>query len=196
MYWFLFLGLRLISFWMPLIIRNKSHLISVSKFNLPLIGTFYVTHAARALQSHDQSGEGIKLWITYILFWPHKDMAGIPGWVISPMPGPPPRQHKHERQYTLSTHSVIPTRRIWNDDYDGQMIFGNLGGLKFPDICLTGEEKRRKNLTQETCPNRGSNPGPLRDKRACYHLLHSGGLGNKSWFIIRKAKKEEKEQIF
>ena len=26
------------------------------------------------------------------------------------------------------------------------------------------------------CPDRGSNPGPLRDKRACYHLLHSGGL--------------------
>ena len=32
-----------------------------------------------------------------------------------------------------------------------------------------------KNLTQETCPDRGSNPGPLRDKHACYHFLHSGG---------------------
>ena len=30
--------------------------------------------------------------------------------------------------------------------------------------------KTPKNLTQETCPDRGSNPGPLRDKRACYHL--------------------------
>ena len=56
------------------------------------------------------------------------------------------------------------------------MIFGDLVGLKFPDICLTGEKKPRKNLGQETCPDRGSNPGPLRDKRACYHLLHSGGL--------------------
>ena len=56
------------------------------------------------------------------------------------------------------------------------MIFGDLGGLKFPDICLTGEEKPRKNLYQETSPDRGSNPGPLRDKRACYQLLHSGGL--------------------
>ena len=28
----------------------------------------YVTHATRASQSHDLSGEGIKLWITYILF--------------------------------------------------------------------------------------------------------------------------------
>ena len=52
-------------------------------------------------------------------------------------------------------------------------IRGPWGGLKFPDICLTGEEKPRKNRTQEICPDRGSNPGPLRDKRACYHLLHS-----------------------
>ena len=63
--------------------------------------------------------------------------------------------HKHERQYTPSIHPFIPTRRIWNDDYGGQMIFGDPVGLKFPDICLTGEEKTRKNLTQETCPDRG-----------------------------------------
>ena len=82
-------------------------------------------------------------------------MKGLPGWVISPMSGPPPRQHKHERQYTRSTQSVIPTRRIWNDDDDGQMIFGDHGGLKFPDIFLTGEEKNpEKKLTQETCPDR------------------------------------------
>ena len=55
------------------------------------------------------------------------------------------------------------------------MIFGDLVDLKFPNICLTGEEKPRKNLTQETCPDRGSNPGPLRDRRACYCLSHSGG---------------------
>ena len=38
------------------------------------------------------------------------------------------------------------------DDYDGQMIFWDLVGLKLPDIRLAGEEKPRKNLTQETCP--------------------------------------------
>ena len=65
---------------------------------------------------------------------------------------------------------------IMMDDYDGQMIVGDLVGRKLPDIRLTGEEKPRKNLTQETCPDRGSNPGPLRDKRTCYHLFHSGGL--------------------
>ena len=56
-----------------------------------------------------------------------------------------------------------------DDDKDGQMIFGDLGGLKLPDICLTGEEKPRKNLTQEACPDRGSNPGPLRDRRIRSH---------------------------
>ena len=30
------------------------------------------------------------------------------------------------------------------DYYDGQMIFGDLGGLKLPDICLTGEENPEK----------------------------------------------------
>ena len=39
------------------------------------------------------------------------------------------------------------------DDDDSQMIFGVLGGLKLPDICLTDEENPRKNLTQETCPD-------------------------------------------
>ena len=63
-----------------------------------------------------------------------------------------------------------------DDDDDGQMILGDLMVLKLPNIILTGEEKPRKNLTQETCPDRGSNPGPLSDRCACYHLFHSGGL--------------------
>ena len=53
------------------------------------------------------------------------------------------------------------------------MIFGEFVGLKFPDICFTGEEKPRKIVTQETCPGQGSNPGPLRDRRACCRLAHS-----------------------
>ena len=28
---------------------------------------------------------------------------------------------------------------VMKDDNDGQIIFGDLGGLKLPDICLTGE---------------------------------------------------------
>ena len=60
------------------------------------------------------------------------------------------------------------------DDYGGQMTFGDLVGLTFPDICLRGKEKPRKNLTQETCPDWRSNPGPLRYRRACYRLFQNG----------------------
>ena len=31
-----------------------------------------------------------------------------------------------------------------DDDNDGQMRFGDLGGLELPNICLIGEEKPRK----------------------------------------------------
>ena len=31
-----------------------------------------------------------------------------------------------------------------DDDNEGQMIFGDLGGLKLPDIRLTGEENPEK----------------------------------------------------
>ena len=61
------------------------------------------------------------------------------------------------------------------DDNDGQMIFGDLGAYRFLTPVLQVRKNPEKNLTQGTCPDRGSNPGPLRDKRACYHLLHSGG---------------------
>ena len=82
----------------------------------------------------------------------------------------------------VSTSKVIGARNeMMMDDYDGQMISGDLMGLKLPDIHLTGEEKpRKKNLTQETCSDWESNPGPLRDKRACYHLFHSGGRQERS----------------
>ncbi|PSN51107.1 hypothetical protein C0J52_07979 [Blattella germanica] len=51
------------------------------------------------------------------------------------------------------------------------MMSGDRLGLKFPDICLMGEENPQKNLTQETCPDRESNP--LRERRICYPLLHN-----------------------
>ena len=57
---------------------------------------------------------------------------------------------------------------------------GNHAGLKLPDT--------RKTLTQETCPDLRSNPGPLRDRRACYRLLYRGGLDN---FEVLKLKDED-----
>ena len=41
-----------------------------------------------------------------------------------------------------STSQVIgASNEMIMDDYDGQMMFGNLVGLKHPDICLTDEGK-------------------------------------------------------
>ena len=39
-----------------------------------------------------------------------------------------------------------------DDDNDCQMIFGDLGDLKLPDICLTGEEKPRKTSPRKLVP--------------------------------------------
>ena len=76
-------------------------------------------------------------------------MKSLFGWGISSMPGSPPGQHEHERQYTPLTHPFILTRWIWKYDYDGQIIFGDLAGLELPDICLTGEETARKNSSRK-----------------------------------------------
>ena len=149
-------------------------LISLSKFNLPLIGTFTLPTPPGPYRATTCRGRELN-YGSHTYFLTTQGHGEPPGWVISPMPWPPPRQHKHERQYTPSTHSVIP-KREYGMMMTAKWYSGTLGGLKFPDIRLTGEEKPRKNVTQETCPDRGSNPSPLRDKRACYHLLHSGGL--------------------
>ena len=104
-------------------------------------------------------GRGNYLRITYILFWPLKVMEGLPGWGISSMPRPPPRQHRQERRYTPSTHPVIRTRRIWKHDYDGKMVSGELVGLKLTDICLTGEEIPEK-ISVKNLSRPGIEPGP------------------------------------
>ena len=70
--------------------------------------------------------------------------------------------HSHVHSNKADMIRVIMTAKLYS---------GNHVDLKFPDICLTGEEKNpKKNLAQETCPDRGSNPGPL---RSCYRLLNS-----------------------
>ena len=90
------------------------------------------------------------------------------------MPGTPPRKHEHERRYTPFMYPFILTRRIWKDDYNGQIIFGELVSLKLPVICLIGEEKTRKRPHPGNLSRPGSNPGPLRDRRAYYRLPNSG----------------------
>ena len=38
------------------------------------------------------------------------------------------------------------------DNYDGQVIFGDPGGLKLPDICLTDEENPEKTSPRKLVP--------------------------------------------
>ena len=59
-----------------------------------------------------------------------------------------------------STSKVIGARNeMMMDDYDGQMIFGDLVGLKLPDNRLTGEEKPRK-TSPGNLSRSGIEPGP------------------------------------
>ena len=52
-----------------------------------------------------------------------------------------------------STSQVIGARNeMMMDDYGGKMIFGDLVGLKLPDIRLTGEEKPRKTSPRKLVP--------------------------------------------
>ena len=60
-----------------------------------------------------------------------------------------------------STSKVIGARNeMMMDDYGGQMIFGDLVGLKLPDIRLTAEEKPRKKPHPGNLSRSGIEPGP------------------------------------
>ena len=59
-----------------------------------------------------------------------------------------------------STSKIIGARNeMMMDDYGGQMIFGDLVGLKLPDIRLTGEEIPRKTSPRKLVLT-GNEPGP------------------------------------
>ena len=47
-----------------------------------------------------------------------------------------------------------------DDDNKGQMIVGDLGGLKLPDICITGEEKPREKPHPGNLSRPGIEPEP------------------------------------
>ena len=52
-----------------------------------------------------------------------------------------------------STSQVIGARNeMMMDDYDGQIIFGDLVGLKLPDTRFTGEEKPRETSPRKLLP--------------------------------------------
>ena len=60
------------------------------------------------------------------------------------------------------------------DDFDDQMIAGDECRLNFLTLVM----QLRKKSQPRNLPDRGSNPGPLHERRACCHLAHSGGPGS------------------
>ena len=134
-----------------------------------------VTHAARALQSVDLSGEGINLWITYILFYhtrtwrAHLDEGSAQCWGHL-------RDSTNMKDYTHRTHSHSnkATMKWWLWRPDD--IWGLLWAKSFLTFVLSGRENPdKKKPIQETCPSRVSNTDPLRDRRACYRPFHNDG---------------------
>ena len=111
------------------------------------------------------------LSITSIFFSPHKDMEGIPGWGISSMPGPPPRRNDTHHSRTQSFQQGEYERMIMT----AKWYSGTWWDYSIQTFILQVRKKPHKNLTQGTCPDQGSNPGPQRDRRACYRSIHNGG---------------------
>ena len=74
------------------------------------------------------------------------------------------------------------------DDNDGQMIFGDLVGLKLPDICLTGEDKPHPGNLSRSGIEPGPAAGPARmlppvpQRWTLAFMIHI--LGTNIFFII------------
>ena len=87
--------------------------ISLSKFNLPLIGTFTWPTPPGPYRATTCRGR-VLISGSHTYFFDHTRTWRASPDGISSMPGPPLRQHKHERQYTPSTHSVKPTTVLYS----------------------------------------------------------------------------------
>ena len=82
-----------------------------------------------------------------------------------------------------STSKVIGARNeMMMDDYDGQMIFGDLVGLKLPDNRLTGEEKPRKASARKLVPTGG------RTRASCVTSAHATTCST-----VRSGRRESRE---
>ena len=97
-----------------------------------------MTQAARALQGHDLLGE--------VLHVPLLIRDGGPPRMREQLNAGATSETSHTWKTIHTRHTVSPTRRIWNDDYGGQMIFGDLCG---PEVSWHlsyrwGKTSRRK----------------------------------------------------
>ena len=121
-----------------------------------------MTHATRALKSHDLLREEINFGSHTYFFdhtrtWrvsPDEWSAKCRGHLWDNTNIKDDTRHSHTHTHIHSNKADMILMIMMAKWYSRSH-----GGKKLPDICLTGEETPRKNLTQETCPDRGLNPG-------------------------------------
>ena len=134
--------------------NNSSHFISLSKFNLPLIGIFTWLTPPGPYRATTCRGRELN-YGSHTYFFDHTTT-----WRASPDEWSAQcRGHFRDNTNMKDNRYTPSTRRIWNDDYDGQMVFGDLGGLKFPDMSYrcgkTPKKPHPENLSRP-----GIEPGP------------------------------------
>ena len=126
----------------------------------------YVTHAIWTLQSHDLSGEAINSRShTFLTTQGH----GGPPWMRDQLNA----EATSEKSQTWKTIHIIHAHIHSNKgNMKGWLWRPNeiweLRGSTTSRHLSYRRRKTPKNFTQETCPNRGSIPGPLRDRRRDY----------------------------
>ena len=130
------------------------NLISLSKFNLALIGTFF-TWPTPPGPYRATTCRGRELnYGSHTYFFEHTKT-----WRASRMSDQPNAGATSE---TAQTWKTIHTKHTLSHPNKANMgrwlrrpndIRGPGGGLKFPDICLTGEEKPRKTSPRKPVPN-------------------------------------------
>ena len=164
-------------------------LISLSKFNLPFIGTFTWPTPPGPYRATTCRGRELN-YGSHTYFFDHTWTWRASGDEWSAQCRCHLRDSTNMKDNTHQAHTLS----FQQGEY-GKMIatakwYSGTLGPKVSWHLSYRWGKPWENLTQKTCPDRGSNPGPLRDKSACYHLLHSGGHGQSgskfSWHVSGK----------
>ena len=149
---------------------NSFYFISLSKFNLPLIGTFMWPTPSGPYRATTCRGRELN-YGSHTYFFDHTS------WRASPDEGSAQCRATSE---TAQTWKIIHTKHTLRHPNKANMewwwrqpnvIRGSWGPKVSWHLSYRWGKTPKKNLTQETFLDRGSNPGPLRDKRACYQIF-------------------------
>ena len=139
---------------------SMCHLISLSKFNLPLIGTFTWPTPPGPYRATTCRGSELN-------YGSHTCFLTTQGHGVPPRMSDQPNAGATSE--TAQTWKTIHTKHALSHPYKVNMEWwlrrpNDIRGPWGPKVSWHLSyrwEKPQKNLTQGTCPDRGSNPGPL-----------------------------------